>query len=70
MYHRMRRSKNLGEFLIVVSLIFIVIALMISGMHILNNSLQIFAIQHHHGKAQRAQPFMLAQLVGAWRLAG
>ncbi len=32
--------------------------------------LQIFAIQHHHGKAQRAQPFVLAQLVGAWWFAG
>lgn len=28
--------------------------------------LKIFAIEYHHGKAQRAQPLVLAQLVGAW----
>ncbi|EEU7751687.1 hypothetical protein HED96_005226 [Salmonella enterica] len=36
----------------------------------MKNLFQIFAIQYHHGKAQRTQPFMLAQLVGAWWFAG
>ncbi|STD14131.1 Uncharacterised protein [Enterobacter asburiae] len=31
---------------------------------------RFFAIQYRHGKAQRAQPFVLAQLVGAWWFAG